>query len=320
MNSTTMASHEWRFGTDETPQLHLRCRYADVTISHDAGPGEVVVTARTSAAFDPATVETRTEGRDIFVTLPPGRDADSPFGFSFQLGSLSWDVGSTRRIAVDVHVPEGADLDVQVDGGDLTCTGRSGRAALQTGGGDITLEQADSAQVATQGGDISADHLARAELRTAGGDIRVGRIGEGAVKTGGGDVTVHDLGSGRVSTGGGDVRVLRCGGDVSVHTGAGDVTLNECPGASEVRTGAGDVRVEATAGRVDVKTGAGDITVTVPPTVPVWQDLRSSFGDVVSQIGSRGEPADGEPYLQVTAHTGTGDVRLTTGSRGAVLR
>ena len=114
----------------------------------------------------------------------------------------------------------------------------------------------------------------------------------------------------RIETGGGDVGVLRAGGDVEVQTGGGDVSLLGCPGQTQVRTGAGDVSVEAEGGSVDVKTGAGDIRITVPRDIPVWQDLHSSFGEVVSRIASRGEPAEGEPFIRVTARTGTGDVVL----------
>lgn len=311
MNTTTTTAHDWTFATDETPSLHLRCHHADVRIVHDGAPGEVRVRVQASAAFDPALIDTRTQGREVFVTVPPLLNAnDSGFGFALQVGRMSWGVGSINRITIEVHLSPDADLDVHAEGGDISCEGRSGRAQLQTGGGDIRLEAATSAQAVTQGGDISADSIDRAELRTGGGDIRVLRIGEGSVKTGGGDVRLDDLGSGRIETGGGDIGVMRAGGDLAVNTGGGDVTLLHCPGETEVRTGAGDVTVEAVSGSVDVKTGAGDIRVTVPADMPVWQDLHSSFGEVVSRIGSRGEPLEGQPYLRVTARTGTGDVVL----------
>ena len=69
---------------------------------------------------------------------------------------------------------------------------------------------------------------------------------------------------------------------------------------------------------VDVKTGAGDIRITVPRDIPVWQDLHSSFGEVVSRIASRGEPAEGQPFIRVTARTGTGDVVLQSARSVAV--
>ena len=313
MTTSTTTIHDWHFATDETPSLHLRCHHADVRVVHDAAPGEVAIQVQATAAFSPDLIETRSQGREIFVTVPPLLNQnDSGFGIALQFGRLSWGLGSINRVSIEVHLSPDADVEVHAEGGDITCEGRSGRAQLQTGGGDIRLEQAASAQAVTQGGDISADGIDKAELRTGGGDIRVVRIGEGSVKTGGGDVRLDDLGSGRIETGGGDIHVQRAGGDLAVNTGGGDVTLLHCPGETDVRTGAGDVTVEAASGSVNIKTGAGDIHVTVPAEVPVWQDLHSSFGEVVSRIGSRGEPADGQPYIRVTARTGTGDVVLTS--------
>ena len=311
MNTSTTTAHEFHFGTDETPSLHLRAHHADVRIAHDAGPGEVTVRVQSATSFDPAVIDTRTQGRDVFVTVPQQLNQDDRgFGFALQLGRLSWSLGSSR-VDIEVHLSPDADLDVHVEGGDITCEGGSGRAELQTGGGDIRVADARWAHAVTQGGDISAGTIDSAELRTGGGDIRVSRIGEGSVKTGGGDVRVDDLGSGRIETGGGDIGVLRAGGDLAVSTGGGDVNLLHCPGETDVRTGAGDVTVEAVSGSVNVKTGAGDIRITVPPEVPVWQDLHSSFGEVVSRIGSRGEPLEGQPYIRITARTGTGDVVLS---------
>lgn len=310
MTTETTTVHDLRFSTDELPHVHLRAHHADVTVHHDAAPGEVTVRVQTSAGFDPEIIDSRTNGREVFVSIPPLLDQNkSGFGFALQLGRLSFGVGG-QRIFIEVLLPPEADLDLNLEGGDITVNGSSGQARLQTGGGDIRLESAGSAELVTQGGDINADRIDRAQLRTGGGDIRVTRIGEGAVKTGGGDVRIDSIGSGAVETGGGDVIVERAGGDLAVHTGGGDVRVEQSEGETDVRTGAGDVSVTTLGGNVSIKTGAGDIRVTVPADVPVWQDLHSSFGEVASRIASRGEPAEGQPFIKVTARTGTGDVIL----------
>lgn len=311
MNTTSPTTHQWRFGTDETPSLHLRCHKGDVRVVHDAGAGEVIVQLTSTNAFDPELIEVRSQGRDVHVTVPPNlTPGETAFGFAVQVGRLSWGIGSVNRVEIEVHLSPDADVEVNAEGGDLTCVGRSGRALLQTGGGDIRLDSATSVRAVTQGGDITAGGIDTGELRTGGGDIVVSRLGEGSVKTGGGDVRLDDLGSGRVESGGGDVTVLRAGGDLAVHTGGGDVTVLDCVAATQVRTGAGDVTVQAAGGEVTIGTGAGDIRVKVPRDVPVWQDLHSSFGEVSSRIGHRGEPQEGQPYIRVTARTGTGDVLL----------
>ncbi|MFT3861034.1 hypothetical protein [Micropruina sp.] len=113
------------------------------------------------------------------------------------------------------------------------------------------------------------------------------------------------------ATGGGDIHVGRTEGDVAVTTGGGDVRLDSCLGSTEVSTGAGDVRAHVAGGRWQARTGAGDIIVTVPPAVPVWQDLSSPLGDVTSHIGGRGEPVEGHEHIEITARTGTGDISLS---------
>lgn len=308
MNTTASTTHEWRFATDERPHLHLRSHRGDVRLSHDAGPGEVLVRLTSNAAFDPQQVETRTQGRDVYLTVPPiVDDNDQGFGLALQLGRLSWGIGSINRVDVEVHLSPDADVEVNAEGGDIISTGACGHVQLQTGGGDIRIDRATTGPVITRGGDIIVASLDQGELRTGGGDIRITRLGEGSIKTAGGDVRVDDLGSGRIETGGGDVTVHRTGGDVTVQTGGGDVTLQDCGGDTAVRTGAGDVTVEAS-GHVEVKTGAGDIRITVPRDIPVWQDLHSSFGEVRSRIAGRGEPAEGQEFIRVTARTGFGDV------------
>ena len=97
----------------------------------------------------------------------------------------------------------------------------------------------------------------------------------------------------------------------AVTTGGGDVRLDSCRGVTEVATGAGDISAHVAGGRWQARSGAGDIIVTVPPGVPVWQDLSSPLGDVTSRLGGRGAPAEGQDHIEITARTGTGDISLS---------
>ena len=110
---------------------------------HDGGPGEVVVQLTAATAFEPNLIETRTQGREVFVTVPPTLNpGDTGFGFSLQVGRLSWGIGSAPRVDVEVHLSPDADIEVNATSGDIACFGRSGHAQLQTGGGDIRMEAA----------------------------------------------------------------------------------------------------------------------------------------------------------------------------------
>ncbi|MCB0910913.1 MAG: DUF4097 family beta strand repeat protein [Propionibacteriaceae bacterium] len=294
MNATT-TQHAWDFTTDEAPRLRLQAHRADVRVVHDAAPGEtrVELTSRMPVEVEP--VQTRVSGREISVQVPPliPPDGGEGFGIAFHLGRFMASVGNTAKLWLEVHLPPGADLDLQLDGGDIEIDGPAGEVTARTGGGDIR-----------------AEHLASASVHTGGGDVEVEDVDAGTVTTGGGDIRVGRIGAGRVRTGGGDVSIGRADGDLDASTGAGDVTIGRCAGTTEVSTSAGDVTADVASGSITVKTGTGDVTITVPDGVPVWQDLATVLGEARSKLTTRGEPAEGEPFIKVSARTGTGDITV----------
>lgn len=296
MNTTT-THHAWSFSTDEVPRLRLQAHRADLRVVHDGDPGEtrVELTSRLPVEIEP--VKTRVSGREISVQVPPliPPDGGEGFGFAFQLGRFMASVGNTAKLRLEVHLPPDADLDLQLDGGDIEIDGPSGEVTTRTGGGDIR-----------------AEHLASGSVHTGGGDLEVEFIGDSSLTTGGGDIRIGRMGAGRVRTGGGDVSIGQAGGDLDASTGAGDVTIGRCVGTTAVSTSAGDVTADVASGTIAVKTGTGDVTITVPAGVPVWQDLSTVLGEARSNIGARGEPAEGEAFIKVVARTGTGDITLTS--------
>lgn len=312
MNTSTSTRHTWEFGTDELPRLRLQAHRADLHVRHDAAPGQTLITLTADSTVDLAGVETRTDGRDISVVVPALIPADGAgFGFSFQLGGITIGAGNSARVRLDVQVPEGADLELKVGGGDIVVDGRSGDLRARTGGGDVRFDDAGEVAIHTGGGDIRAVRATQGSLDTGGGDISIESLGEGRLHSGGGDVHVGAIASGSIKTGGGDIHVGRTEGEVAVTTGGGDVRLDSCLGVTEVATGAGDISAHVAGGRWHARSGAGDIIVTVPPDVPVWQDLSSPFGDVTSRLGGRGAPAEGQEHIEIVARTGTGDISLS---------
>lgn len=312
MNTSTTTRHTWEFGTDELPRLRLQAHHADIFVQHTGAPGQTTVTLTANAPVDLSEVKVDTEGRDISLVIPVLKATDgSSFGFSFQIGGFSLGAGGSVPIRLDVVVPEGADLELKVGGGDIVIDGRCGELRARTGGGDVRFDDAGDVVVHTGGGDIRANRATQGNLDTGGGEISIDSLGEGRVHSGGGDVHVGAIASGAIKTGGGDIHVGRTEGDVTVTTGGGDVRLDSCRGTTEVSTGAGDVSAHVAGGRWQARTGAGDIIVTVPSGVPVWQDLSSPLGDVTSRIGGRGEPVEGQDHIEITARTGTGDISLS---------
>lgn len=312
MTINTNTRQTWEFATDAVPHLHLQAHHADVFVQHAAAPGQTSVTLTAATAVDLSGVHAGSEGREVTLVIPALKASDgSGFGFSFQLGGFSIGAGGSVPVRLDVLVAEGADLDLKLGGGDIVVEGRSGELRAHSGGGDVRFDDAGDVAVHTGGGDIRAVRAAQGNLDTGGGDISIDSLGEGRVHSGGGDVHVGAIASGTIKTGGGDIHVGRTEGDVTVSTGGGDVRLDSCLGTTEVSTGAGDVSAHVAGGRWQARSGAGDIIVTVPAGVPVWQDLSSPLGDVISRIGGRGEPAEGQPHIEITARTGTGDISLS---------
>ncbi len=311
-NINTNTRQTWEFATDAVPRLRLQAYHADVFVEHGGAQGQTSVTLTAATAVDLSGVEARAEGRDITVVVPALKASDgSGFGFSFQIGNFTIGAGGSVPVRLDVLVGEGADLDLKLGGGDIVVDGRSGELRAHSGGGDVRFDDAGEVVVHTGGGDIRAGRATEGNLDTAGGDISIDSLGEGRVHSGGGDVHVGAIASGTIKTGGGDIHVGRTEGDVTVSTGGGDVRMDSCRGTTEVSTGAGDVSAHVVSGSWHARSGAGDIIVTVPAGVPVWQDLSSPLGDVTSRIGGRGEPAEGQSHIEITARTGTGDISVS---------
>lgn len=165
-------------------------------------------------------------------------------------------------LAVTVHAPPGSRLAVRTGAGDVTVTGRAGRADVTTGSGDVILEAIEGAsRLRTGSGRIElAAATGRTEIKAGSGDIRVGALdGELQVRAGSGDVAVTDARS----------------GSMELATGSGTLTIGVHPGVAaelDLSSGSGqtrsDLAVEQVAPsttptlRVRGRTGSGDVLVT----------------------------------------------------------
>jgi hypothetical protein len=64
------------------------------------------------------------------------------------------------------------------------------------------------------------------------------------------------------------------------------------------------------AGKLTTKSVSGDVWVGIPAGVPVWTDITSTTVTVRSRLTGAGEPAAGQPYVELRARTVSGDVLL----------
>ena len=123
------------------------------------------------------------------------------------------------------------------------------------------------------------------------------------------------------------------GSDSGIGRGAGDVTAAPTLASAvspEYRTGFGDVDLDLTRLavvpgappiRTTVESGAGDVTVRVPATADVTLTCGNGVGDVdclgvttdVTDHVDLGPDGPGGPVIDLTVHTGAGDVAVRRG-------
>jgi DUF4097 and DUF4098 domain-containing protein YvlB len=265
------------FDTAGPTALFVEIGSGDVTVRADEEQGVRVEVLGDFA--DEVTVEQR--GERIVVIGP-------------QKGVFS---GRSAKLDVRISCPHDSDLVTQLGSADLVVTGVLGNASLKAGSGDVDVEGANGdSRVETGSGDI--------QLGLVAGDLRV--------KAGSGDVTLRELGgSASISTGSGDVEVDHASGDVQAKTGSGDLHVRRPEADVVLQTASGDVTVDVMgAGQLAAKNVSGDIRVGVVGGLPVWTDISTVTGTVSSTLAGAGQPAEGDPYLELHAKTVSGDIYL----------
>lgn len=267
--------------TFETPQ--------PPTLQLDLNSGSVSVTAS-------ATAETtvRVEGpqaESFRIEYDGHRVLVSPPRIGFR--PLAHDGGHY----VQVSAPTGSDLAVRLASADVNATGEYGAVTIKSGSGDVTVEKAT--------GDVV--------LASGSGALRVGNVaGDLRAKTGSGDVNAGDVdGEVRVTTGSGAVALGTVTGATHVKSGSGDVEVDSIDADLDFLTGSGDLRIgRAAKGNVAAKSGSGNLAVGVAAGTPVWTDVSTKTGVVLSSLENLGAPEAGQAHVELRLHTGSGNIHL----------
>lgn len=213
------------------------------------------------------------------------------------VGPRSHGFSRSRAVHVKITAPTGSDLVTKLGSADVLGVGTFGSTRITTGSGSVTV------------GEVTG----QAVVRTGSGDVRLFRIAAGAdLKSGSGDIAVDHLdGASRLATGSGRITVEHANAAVSLKSGSGDLRIGEAATRASLTTASGDLEVRRLAsGRADLKNVSGDIRLGVPAGTPVWTDISTGTGQVRSRLTPTGAPADGQPHVEVTAKTVTGDVYL----------
>lgn len=206
--------------------------------------------------------------------------------------SLGWGHNS-RKLHIEVRMPQQGDLQVHTGDGAVETSGLSGNLNIDTRDGSVKATGlSGTVDLHTGDGSITVDTLK--------GDIRL--------RTGDGGIEARDLdGKVEADSGDGHIRLTGRFEALNVKTGDGSVDTRVQPGSKmasswTLRTGDGSVDLALPAdfqADINATTGDGHISLGVPVTV------EGTF----SRSEVRGKMNGGGQTL--TIHTGDGSIRLT---------
>ena len=130
------------------------------------------------------------------------------------IGNNEWRDHNHFSVTVVVASPEGTDVRVETDDGDIQANTLSGNAILRSSDGDIIVDATENGNldIHTSDGDIVVDRLEsrRAEIRTSDGDVILRSVRAPLdVASGDGDIRINLLEAHETSVSTGDGDILR---------------------------------------------------------------------------------------------------------------
>jgi Putative adhesin len=226
-------------------------------------------------------IDTRQDGNAVQINA---RVVSNHWGFSW---------GHGRRVEIEVHMPQAADLQVDTGDGSVETQPVNGRVKIHTGDGSVRSQAVNgSVDIDTGDGSVTLD----------------GAKGEIRLRTGDGHIEARNLdGSVDATSGDGHIKIDGRLDALNVKTGDGSIDARLQPGSKivsswSVRTGDGSVDITVPAdlqANIDASTNDGHISLGIPVTV------EGTFSN--SQI--HGKMNGGGQSLVV--HTGDGSIRLS---------
>lgn len=204
--------------------------------------------------------------------------------------------GGRESIDVEIALPAGSRVDGEAGVAELRSTGRLGELRYKAGAGAIRLDRTGPLTVQTGAGNVSVEQAdGPAEIKTGSGAIEVGGVdGSAKVKNSNGNTWIGDVaGELRANAANGRIAVDRARAAVQAKTANGDILLGA--------VGQGAVVAETAFGRVDIGVADG---------VPAWLDLNTKFGKVSNELEAADRPASGDATVEIRARTSFGDIAV----------
>ena len=209
-----------------------------------------------------------------------------------------WRLG---RHQIRIVAPIGSDTAVRCGSASVELFGPLAEVALVCGSGKLYVERAGTVAATTGSGDIVVGRAAVARIKSGSGAVRIDAVAERA----------------EVTCGSGNLAIGSACGSLVAKSGSGDLSIEVLAGDARFSTGSGHVSIERMArGRLDLTGGSGRVRVGVDKLVPVWTDITSISGKVISTLSPVGLPRPGQEHVEIRLHTVSGSVRLHPVDKG----
>lgn len=191
----------------------------------------------------------------------------------------SWTWRNRVRVWAVITVPEGTEIKIATDDGNIVADELSSKARLRTSDGDIEIGTAAGAELI---------------IRTSDGDVRCGRLESPRVEvvTSDGNIVVEDASGDFVSFGTSDGNVVvtkATAKEMHLRTSDGDIRVDLSAEELKAKTSDGDIRLKMRGGmKANLHTTDGDIFVEAPSDLKANLDLRADRVRVGGDVEVRG--------------------------------
>lgn len=222
------------------------------------------------------------------------------------------------EVRFTIEIPERLPVWLKSTSGDVRTEDLAGLQTLESVSGDVTADGAKGPVTArTTSGDIAGSFSAPSRLRSVSGDVSVEWAAAALEATStSGDLTVGEAADslvlGSVS---GDIVVERAPRGVRASSTSGDLRIHAVAGVCDLQTASGDLDVWLGRGlrAARIESGSGNIEARVVPGLGVAIEVRTSNGNIVSDLGMQVKSAS-RRQLSGSLGTGTVPVRLSSSS------
>jgi DUF4097 and DUF4098 domain-containing protein YvlB len=268
-----------------------------VTVELGVGDVRIVATERTNTIVE---VRPTDPAKESDIAAASQTRVEYANGRLLIRGPKGWKHGLRwhgQSIDVQIDLPTGSHVRTESGVGTFHGTGRLGECHIQTGVGEIHVDEAG----------------APVELKAGAGDITLGRAtGHTAVTTGTGAVRIDSIGgTAVVKNSNGDTWIGQVTGDLRTNAANGRILVGEAQASVAAKTANGDIRIDEVArGAVHVETARGKIEIGVRDGVAAWLDLDTGFGNVQSELHEAERPEAGHDTVEVRARTSFGDITI----------